>query len=219
MVKHQEILDAKHISIVVDEDSFANGSALYTYLMTLHKKVSFVSHNNISIRYNFLPWYDKIRTRSPQSADLEILMDDNIKGLYLQLKEKTINKKMALSLYASLCMRYKFFTSDECDGTEFAIANELIEYGADFKIVKKSLYYSFSLSLIRLKSIMLKEMHLTNNAKTAVLYIDDDILKATGSDIKEAIEVMYDVLRMVRVESVELLDKDNNIIKILKKEI
>ena len=218
MLDNKKILDAKHITIVTTDASFANASALYTYILTLHKKVSIVSDEEINIKYSFLPWFDKVRKKQPVSSDLILIVDDDVKYMYSFLSDFKINKKMSLSLYAALCIKYRFFTSDNCDGTEFALANELVVYGADIKLVKKNIYESLSLSYIRLKSFMYQNMILKNNATVANLYVDDDLFKSSGAIMKDAEAVMFEILRMSVVKKVFLI-QDNKIIKTLKKEI
>ena len=218
MIDNQNILDAKHITLVTSNNSFANASALYTYILTQHKKVSIVSNEEIDIKYKFLPWFDKIRKVSPSSSDYTIVVDEDVKELYLFLSTFKINKKMALALYTALCDRYKFFTSDSCDGTEFALATKLIELGADFKLVNNALQNSLGLNFLRLKSYMLKDMLLVEDANVANLFVDEKLLKLCGADEKDAFLVMEEVLRLKRVSKVTLIRKeDDKIVKTLSK--
>jgi len=71
---------AKHIVVIAhvnpDADSLGSASAMYTYLLTLHKKVSFFcASKNINPKLLFLPWSDKIRDTFASSADLAISLD------------------------------------------------------------------------------------------------------------------------------------------------
>ena len=71
---------AKHIVVIAhvnpDADSLGSASAMYTYLLTLHKKVSFFcASKNINPKLSFLPWSEKIRDSFPSSADLAISLD------------------------------------------------------------------------------------------------------------------------------------------------
>ena len=75
-----KITKAKHITVVAhinpDADSLGSASAMYTYILTLHKKVSFFCiDKNINSRFLFLPWMDKIRDSFPTSSDLAITFD------------------------------------------------------------------------------------------------------------------------------------------------
>ena len=74
------INEAKHIVVIAhrspDADSMGSASAMYTYLLTLHKKVSFFCvTKKINPRLSFLPWFDKVRDSFPASADLAISLD------------------------------------------------------------------------------------------------------------------------------------------------
>ncbi len=81
----QRINQAKHIIVVAhvnpDADSIGSASAMYTYLLTLHKKVSFFCATDaVNQRFSFLPWFDKIRNSFPSSADLLISLDCGAKS-------------------------------------------------------------------------------------------------------------------------------------------
>jgi len=76
----QRIERAKHIVVIAhtspDADSLGSASAMYTHLLTLHKKVSFYCvSKNINPKFSFLPWFEKIRNSFPDSADLAIALD------------------------------------------------------------------------------------------------------------------------------------------------
>ena len=82
--KYEEILAAiqraEHIVLIAhkkpDADSFGSASAMYTFLMRLHKKVSiFCETKNINPHIHFIPWFDKIRHTYPKKADLAISFD------------------------------------------------------------------------------------------------------------------------------------------------
>lgn len=72
MLKIDEINDAKHIVIVLEDnasvDYLASSNALYTYLLQLHKKVSlFCSKHDYGLNLDFLPWRDKLKNSYPSS--------------------------------------------------------------------------------------------------------------------------------------------------------
>jgi len=76
----ERIEKAKHIVVIAhknpDADSFGSASAFYTYLLQLHKKVSFFCKTkDISPKLLFLPWSDKVRDGFPKSADLVVSLD------------------------------------------------------------------------------------------------------------------------------------------------
>ena len=56
---------ASHIAVVAherpDADSLGSASALYSYMLQLHKKVSFVCKSEIERRFFIIPWTDRIK--------------------------------------------------------------------------------------------------------------------------------------------------------------
>ncbi len=76
----ERIQRAKHVVVIShinpDADSISSASALYTHLLRLHKKVSFFCvTKEINPKLSFLPWFEKIRSSFPSSADLAIALD------------------------------------------------------------------------------------------------------------------------------------------------
>jgi phosphoesterase RecJ-like protein len=76
----QKIQNATHIVLVShinpDADSIGSGSAMYTFLLQNHKKVSwFCGSDAINKKLFFLPWVEKIKTSFPLFADLVISLD------------------------------------------------------------------------------------------------------------------------------------------------
>ncbi len=74
------IATAKSITVVAhenpDADTLGSCSALYTYLLQLHKKVHFVCKTEtISKRYSVIPWVEKIKRTLPPSTELIIVCD------------------------------------------------------------------------------------------------------------------------------------------------
>lgn len=88
---------AKHIVVIAhvnpDADSLGSASAMYTYLLTLHKKVSFFcASKNINPKLSFLPWFENIRDTFASSADLAISLDCGSKSrLGIELECDLIN--------------------------------------------------------------------------------------------------------------------------------
>lgn len=71
---------ARHIVVIShvnpDADSIGSASAMYSYLLQKHKKVSwFCQTKSISQKLLFIPWSEKIRDSFPGSADLAISLD------------------------------------------------------------------------------------------------------------------------------------------------
>ena len=222
MISLEAIENAKHIVILTSSDSFADASALYTHILRLHKKVSIVSESQtVENGLSFLPWFEKIRNITPSSADLVIDLDLETESLYnlFKLNEITVNTKMATALYAGLLQRFNGFISSDINGTIFADVSELIKHGADYKLCNKSIMNRVSLSTLRLKAIMLKNMILTDASKTAQFVISDDDLKSSGADISEAHEIIKEALSLPYVERTILKNSDNEVLKLINKEI
>lgn len=83
-MRNKDIIDrineAKHVVVIShinpDTDSLSSASAVYTYMLKLHKKVSFFcASKHIDENLKFLPWLDKIKNNFPKDADLAISLD------------------------------------------------------------------------------------------------------------------------------------------------
>lgn len=88
---------SKHIVVVVDSmakvDSIASASAIYTFLLQEHKKVSFFCKAEIlDSSLKFLPWFENIRNTFPVSADLSIVLGcSDLKDIGVCLETNIIN--------------------------------------------------------------------------------------------------------------------------------
>jgi bifunctional oligoribonuclease and PAP phosphatase NrnA len=76
----EAIENAKHVVVIAhinpDADSLSSASAIYTYMLKLHKKVSFFcASKTIDEKFKFLPWVEKLRSIFPKDADLAISLD------------------------------------------------------------------------------------------------------------------------------------------------
>ncbi|NPA58854.1 MAG: phosphoesterase, partial [Epsilonproteobacteria bacterium] len=101
----EKINSAKHIVIFSDITHLPVASALYSHLLRLDKKLSFVlKTSSIPLELSFLPWYDKIKTSKITSYDFLIEVDFNSFEFFEYLKDSNnkINKKIATSLYAGI---------------------------------------------------------------------------------------------------------------------
>ncbi len=220
----EKINDAQHIMIVTGVESLTGASALYTHVLRLHKKVSLVCEDkNIDNKLSFLPWFDKIRTQKLSSADLHVEFDYGSYELYDYFKKNSIkiNPKMATALYAGLLQESDGFLNSSVNGMTFAMAKELVECGAEYKICNDFIMKSTSLSVLRLKANILSNMLLVSDAKVALFEIKDDDLKSTGTILKDCDVVLREALHLPHVESVILLhvDKEYELIKTIDKEI
>jgi len=218
----QDINRAKHIEIEVEEGSLALGSALYSYILTRHKKVSFVCKTKeLNLRYSFLPWFEKIRDTNYSSADLNLKIENSCVELFKTLKSLNIkiNSKIATALYGSLILETENFTNQKTNGMFFAIASELIESGADYKSCVEYLVKRVTLSELRLKALMLREMTLKESARVAEFKISEDDLKSSGASLENVKSIMQDSLGLEYVQKAVLVNEDNKIIKTIEKEI
>lgn len=222
MISLADIDKSKHIVILTSSDSFTDASALYTYVLRLHKKVSIVCESqDIENRFSFLPWFDKLRDIVPSSADLVIDLDLEVESLCELFKSKniSINQKMATALYAGLLESSDGFLNSTVDGTTFALASELIDSGADYKLCSKFIRKRVSLATLRLKAVMLKNMILINDAKAVLFQISEDDLISTGVSLKEAYISMEEALQLPYVEMTILLNSENEVLKLITEEI
>ena len=223
----KHIVIVLHVSPTAD--LLGSASAFYTHLLRLHKKVSFFCSDNIDRNLLFIPWSDKIRSSFPSSADLAIsfnipteinldlqfecdLIDisnssknnftSTTELIYDFYKENSIsiNPKMATALYSGLLDESNGFTDDKVNGTIFAIAKELIECGADYKLCNKFIMKYITLCAFRLKAIMYKNMQLHNDAKVAFICLSDDEMKLCGANKKDTECVLEESLHLPTVE-------------------
>ena len=214
----ESIKEAKHILLIVPhQDAIANATALYTYILTLHKKVSLQTLSPLEKRFSFLPWYDKCRMKANSNADLVIEVESNPYRVYDYFRERgiKINKKMATSLYTSLLLYSENFKKLEGNGTTFALASELIVLEADYKEVVRNLQEREPLSAFRLRARLFAGLLLTNDAQDAKLYVSDRELKESGATPDMLLPIMKEVLNIVNVKRVTLYKSDENN-KILK---
>ena len=252
----KRIDEAKHVVVIAhinpDADSIGSASAVYTYLLTLHKKVSFFcATKKVNQKLSFIPWFDKIRDSFPSSADLAISLDcgdinrlgvdldcdlinrdhheSNSKyGLYnlvdsssisttkiifelFKKNEISINKKMATALYAGLLDDSNGFVSDDVDGMTFAIAKELIDSGADYKLCNKFIKKYQSLAALRLKAIMLLDMKLHNSAKVAIFLVTSEDMNKSGAVGEDCEIALEESLFLPTVEVALLLKKNKDL--------
>jgi len=106
----QKIDSANHIVVIShvnpDADSIGSASAMYTYLLQKHKKVSwYCKTKNISKKISFIPWFDKIRDSFPNSADLAISLDcsdENRLGVKLECELINIDHHDSNNNFATL---------------------------------------------------------------------------------------------------------------------
>jgi len=220
----KDVGNANYIMIVADKKSLAGASAFYTHILRLHKKVALVCESqNIENNLSFLPWFDKIKSKKVSSADLHIEFKYSSVELYEYFKKNNIkiNPKMATALYAGLLQETDGFLNSSVNGMTFAVAKELVECGAEYKICSSFIMKYTTLASIRLKAIMFKNMLLVNDAKTALFEIKNDDLKSAGASLKDCDEVLKETLKLPHTEEVILLhvDKEYELLRLKYKEI
>lgn len=76
----EKIQKAEYIVLIShvnpDADSLGSASAMYTLLLQNHKKVSwFCKSKDLNQKFSCLPWFEKIKSTFPLSADLAIAFD------------------------------------------------------------------------------------------------------------------------------------------------
>ncbi|MDD5158220.1 DHH family phosphoesterase [Sulfurimonas sp.] len=249
-----KIENAKHIVVIShiapDADSISSASAMYTFILQKHKKVSwFCKSKNIDRRFSFIPWIENIRDSFPASADLAISLDcgdknrlgfephcelinidhheSNTNFATLNLVDKSaisttevlfnffkqneikINKKMATSLYAGLLDDSDGFLHESVDGTTFAVALELIASGAELKTCNKQIMKNSSLSALRLKGLMFREMSLEFDARVAVFCVSKEDITSCKAELRDCEGALEESLHLHYVE-IALLVRENS---------
>ena len=86
---------ASYVAVVAherpDADSLGSASALYSYMLQLHKKVSFVCKSEIERRFFVIPWTDRIK-HNLGVEDLVIVCDSaSVERVGLSINAKIIN--------------------------------------------------------------------------------------------------------------------------------
>ncbi len=99
---------ASHIAVVAherpDADSLGSASALYSFMLQLHKKVSFVCKSDIERRFFVIPWTDRIKHRLG-TEDLVVVSDSaslERVGLYINAKIVNIDHHVTNTMYGDL---------------------------------------------------------------------------------------------------------------------
>ncbi|MFA6197134.1 MAG: DHH family phosphoesterase [Sulfurimonas sp.] len=131
--------------------------------------------------------------------------------LYKLFKENNINlnSKMATAIYAGLLDNSKGFLDERCDGTIFALAKELIDFGADYKLCNRFIMQYQTLGVFRLKAIMHKNMQLFSDARVAVFCVNYEDMIASGAVESDCENTLEEALWLPNVE-VSLLLKQNS---------
>lgn len=131
--------------------------------------------------------------------------------LYKLFKENgiSLNPKMATALYAGLLNNSKGFLDERCDGTIFALAKELIDFGADYKLCNKFIMKYQTLGAFRLKAIMHKNMQLFYDSRVSVFCVSHEDMIASGAIELDCENTLEEALWLPNV-GVSLLLKQNS---------
>ncbi len=252
------VRNASHIAVLAherpDADSLGSASALYSLMLQMHKKVSFVCKSEVEKRFDVIPWTERIKhalgaedlliacdaasmerlglqseakiinidhhATNTMFGELNIVKPDAISttqvvfALFEALDVK-INAKMATALYAGLIEDSDDFRSPRTDGTTFALAKELIEYGAKHHEVIKYLRKYSTLSHLRLLGAMLLDMKLIHEATIALFVVEYTMLKRYGAQYEDAEEAIERALGLPTVElSMLVLQKRDATVKV-----
>jgi phosphoesterase RecJ-like protein len=212
-----QINSAKHIVISLadsaDYELITSSNALYSYILSLHKKVSLYAQELDEIkRFSFLPWIDKFKDSYPLSADLnlELSSSDDVFDFF-ETNSLKLNPKIATSLYASLLAKTDGFKTD-VDGMTFAWAKKLVEAGAETKKCARYILNYNSLASLRLKSLLLSKMILLEDGRVASIQLLDSDLKSSGTTAEDAKIVIEDALSLPTVNRVIVKYKNKEII-------
>ena len=208
MVSLNTIDESKNITILTDNNSFGDASALYTYVLRLHKKVSLVNtESQMKINLSCIPWLDKVKKTLSKSSDLIIDLKENKQVLYELFKKHDIkiNEKMATALYASYLQKPDSYS----DNQNLLALSELISLGADHHKCVLGLKKSLPLALFRIKAILFATLVLYDDAKVALMSINKGDLQKTGASMDDVNLVMIETLNIVHVQRVVLVDEEN----------
>ena len=218
MLNIDDINDAKHIVITLPSDAtdsqVASANALYSFILTLHKKVSLYStHVDFGKNLYFLPWMDKLKNSYPSSADLEIKVK-KCEDIFVFFNKNNIklNSKTATSLYAALISKTQGFLKD-VDAGVFENAKKFLEAGAEVDSCNENILNHISLAALRLKATLFSKMLLIDEAKTALFNLDDEDLKSSGASIKDAKFILKDALSLPSVKTVIVKYENKEIIR------
>ncbi|MDF1874560.1 phosphoesterase [Sulfurimonas sp. SAG-AH-194-I05] len=235
----KRIDSAQHIVVIThvnpDADSLGSASAMYTYLLQLHKKVSFFCvTKEINKKLAFIPWFEKIRNSFPSSADFAIAFNcatDSRAGItigcdfinidsmnttevvyaFFKQQKVSINKKMATALYAGLLDNSDGFTSQNVDAHFFSLIQELIAYGADYKKCNQFIRNYRSLASLRLEGIMLNNFELYCNAQVGLFLVRPDDMKKSGAITHDCAYALKKILSLPSVKVAVLIKEKEDL--------
>jgi nanoRNase/pAp phosphatase (c-di-AMP/oligoRNAs hydrolase) len=205
---------------VVDEKSFALGSALHSYILQLHKKVTLVCKGKLPHKFACVAWYKDVKTSLPSSAEYiyEVACESLEVYHYFRDNGVKINQKMAHALYVALFMERDLFAID-MQSTRLAIASELLVVAPNAPACLKQVLQTYSLAQLRLKAKLLQSMLLKADAQEAWVYIDKDDFIKTGAHQEDITLCLEDIFALPYVKEVFFVSQNTQEkIKTVKKE-
>ena len=209
-----KIQDASFVALKVTNDTVALGNALYSYLLTKQKKVTLFSDEMIEKRFDFLPWYEKVRVNKPVSADLEydVVLRSVEVFEFLDRELKQFNEKIATSLYASFLVEQNKNVFALADGTKLAVMAQLIQRGADAKKCVHNICRRDSLALFRLRSFIFGAFVIEQSANVVHIDLTKEMLEGSGAGIEDVHRVAYELLALVHIQRVEVVFEEKTIL-------
>ena len=142
-------------------------------------------------------------------VDPKVLSTTTLVYDVLQASGVKINQKMALALYAGLIEETKCFAGIDSHGMVFALAKELISYGANHADVVKNILHSRSLGALRLKALMFEKMRFLFDARIVCFYLDCEDMKRTGARAVDAEFALEEALYLATVDVCMLIKEES----------
>ncbi|MDY0117240.1 MAG: hypothetical protein RBR59_06675 [Sulfurimonadaceae bacterium] len=130
-------------------------------------------------------------------VDLDSISISQVVFDFLSAEGIVLNPKMATALYGGLIDGSRNFT--QVSGTSFAFASTLIQNGAEHQKCVASIAHFRTLSMLRLKAIMLSKMQLKGDGTFACFVMDNNDFKASGAKEAHAMNTLEEVLYLPTV--------------------
>ena len=211
-----KIKKADYIVLSVDNTTVALGNALYSYIVSLQKKVTLFAKERIETRFACLPWYEKVRYVQPLSADevVELELDTLAVFKMLEAELPRINEKMTTALYTSFLIELQQSSKLLQDGMKLAAMAQLTEYGAKADLCIGHLFKREPLAVFRLRALVFGNFVLTQNANVVHVEVTQQMLNKSGATLAELYQVAKELLRLVHVCRVKVNFENETIFEI-----
>jgi bifunctional oligoribonuclease and PAP phosphatase NrnA len=153
----------------------------------IEKKLPLINFDH-HLSNDFFGTHNKVDTSAISTT--EVVYD------YFVANRIKINGKMANALYAGLLEDSKCFSLSECHAKTFAMAQSLIDFGADHTQCVEWLFQRRSLASLRVRGYLFEQMKLLANGKLALFELPLSLLEESGATIAECKGVLDDALNM-----------------------